>query len=679
MVYRRAVPPVRAARSHAARRGPPDVAPAAAGPARAGSRALDVARALAVVAMVVGPHARRAARARRARRAARRGLLEGARPHRADLPHGLRLGGHRGHPAQRRGRARHRSRAAAPRPPAPRHRLRAPLAGVGGGSARLRRPGGVGAPPRLRRAPHHRHRPPRGRARARAPPRRARPRLGVRAARRARGGARHGRPRAAPGRAARACRRRSSPWRSPRRRAAPRRSRSSRGQGTSSWARSSGSSRAAGRGRSRPSGRSLVAATCWTGVGAMPPGPPGALRLPDRGGAAPLRGALRRAGARRRGARAARPRVARRLRDPPARRVRLVHVRRPRHAVGPTLGPLAALGVAAAVLAGSFALHRALAAARRALRPGALALAMRRVRGVRAHPKAPRPTAAHASCLRRAGSSLRCSTYRRYACAARSSRARLGDGIVRRATAGGYGMRSRARRNCGWARTRSSASGGRVGRERRRRAARAARASGRRAGGRGATRSVAAAVVSSFGPGRIARADEEAGEEQRGARRGRGAVGVDGRARRRSARAAPRTRRAVQSSGFAFGENGSQKTTSAAAASRGQRLAEVARDEAPDDARRLVAAAGEELARGVAPRARRGRGARRRRRSAARASARRVRLEAHDLEARARRPGAPPRRRARRARSSRRRGRRRRGRGGGPGSASRSRSRDWAT
>jgi acyltransferase len=129
-------------------------------------------------------------------------------------------------------------------------------------------------------------------------------------------------------------------------------------------------------------GAVLVAATCWTGVGTMPPGHP-VLFAFRTGAVLLLFAALSAVPAR---AAAALAPLGRASLGVYAIHLPVVYGWSTYDGlatrVGPTLRPLAALGVAAAVLAGSFALHHALKAALRASSPGALALAVRRVRGV---------------------------------------------------------------------------------------------------------------------------------------------------------------------------------------------------------------------------------------------------------------------------------------------------------
>ena len=216
----------------------------------------------------VRPHPRRAAlRLPSARHRWRRPVLEGARLHRAAVPHRVGLGRERRDLARQRARPRHPARPRSRRvAPAPRHRLRAALAGLG------RRRSSPPATWRYGRTsssfdalhtiaiallaaslvlalPWTRREQAWAFGGARAPLRRAR----------------HARARAARCRGRRRCPARSPRSRSRRRWAGPRRSRSSPGRPTSSSGRSSGSSPAPVAARSAAAmalvGAVLVAAT----------------------------------------------------------------------------------------------------------------------------------------------------------------------------------------------------------------------------------------------------------------------------------------------------------------------------------------------------------------------------------------------------------------------------------
>jgi uncharacterized membrane protein len=128
-------------------------------------------------------------------------------------------------------------------------------------------------------------------------------------------------------------------------------------------------------------GAVLVAATFWTGVGTMPPGHP-VLFAFRTGAVLLLFAALSAVPAR---AAAALAPLGRASLGVYAIHLPVVYGWSTSEGlasrIGPSLGALEALGVAAAVLAGSFALHHALRAALRASsRPVALALALRRAR-----------------------------------------------------------------------------------------------------------------------------------------------------------------------------------------------------------------------------------------------------------------------------------------------------------
>jgi hypothetical protein len=128
-------------------------------------------------------------------------------------------------------------------------------------------------------------------------------------------------------------------------------------------------------------GAALVAATCWTGVGTMPAGHP-VLFAFRTGAVLLLFAALSAVPAR--AASAVAP-LGRASLGVYAIHLPLVYgwstYEGLASRVGPRLGALEALAVAAAVLAASFALHHALKATVRAARPLALALAPRRLRG----------------------------------------------------------------------------------------------------------------------------------------------------------------------------------------------------------------------------------------------------------------------------------------------------------